>query len=134
MIASTTLLVSLMSLGAADVAAAQTPAIQGPATRLALQLALHRVELVEKQILYQPTHPALKQQLRHVKAMERSLKTLRAEGARVDGQQVAAVLDRQLQRVKVELNVARQDLTRSHPRLALLELRLQVLTQLAARR
>ena len=99
-----------------------------------LEICLQRVELIEKQALFQSDHPALAQQCRRVHALEQSLKTLVDQGRQVDEQHVDTVLTAQLQRATVELAVARQDLTDSHPRLALLELRLQSLSPVAAQR
>ncbi len=105
-----------------------------PATQLAMQLCLERVKLVERETLYQAEHPLLEQQQRLVAALEKSLATLRDQGHQVDEQRVDAMLDALLQRTTAEWDVAQQELTSSHPRLALLELRLESLGCVAARR
>ena len=103
-------------------------------TQLAMQLCVARVDLVEMQTLYQPKHPLLIQSQRKVRAMQHSLSALRHQGYKVDEQQVDAMLDALLQRTRTELEVARKELTPSHPRLELLQLRLQALSHVAARR
>ncbi len=147
MFTSLTLIVALMPVNASP--DAQTPNVQAPdaqttrgehavvanpATRMALDLCLQRVELVEKETLYKAKHPAVAQQRRRVVALERSLRVLAGQGYRIDQRHVDAVLDALLQLAKADLAVARQELTASHPRLALLELHLQALAHVAARR
>ncbi len=105
-----------------------------PTTQVAMQLCLARVELVQRETLYQPEHPLLQQQQRVVAALEQALTALGEKGYQVDEKRVDAMLDALLMRTQAELEVARQELTSSHPRLALLELRLQSLSHVLARR
>ncbi len=116
-------LVLLSLLAPHSVVGAPFLATADPTTQFAQQLCLARVELVEMQTLYQAEHPLLEKQQRRVRAMEQSLAALGDQGYRVDEKRVDAMLDTLLQQTTAELDVARQELTSSHPRLALLELR-----------
>ena len=86
------------------------------------------------QALYQDEHPALQQQLQRVRAMQLTSPRRSDGGAKVDDQDMVRALSLLRLEVEADVALARQQLTDAHPRLALLELRLQVVERMIARR
>lgn len=105
-----------------------------PTTRLAVELNVERIHLIEMQTLYQRRHPGLVRQQQRVRSRERALAGMQKMGHTVDQRRVDEVLDELLLRTQAELESARKALERANPRLALLELRLQAIGQVVARR
>ena len=88
----------------------------------------------EMRTLMKQRHPAVfRQQLRVLQA-QLALNAMIRGGHVVDEERVDEVLDGLLQRAQAELAAARKVYATAHPRLALLELRLQVIGQVLARR
>ncbi len=107
---------------------------RAPGTQLGIELSMARVRLLQLQTLYQPEHASVLQQQDRVLDLEKAVARLRDRGHEVDQVEIDEYLDLVLIRAEARLQEARRQLTESHPRLSLMEVELEALQYVIARR